>query len=189
MPRNRVVLRTGLAPEAVANLLLQSLEPKSVSLWTVFWLSRALVTIAAWVTGPPWGDASRQVLRQVDGMTFRLERRYGRPLSPAFYGSWKPERSGTEIEGYFGLAPRTLISLRVWLATMVIMTVLGIVLNLLDLTKGTHFTVDPDIGLTTSICFMLGSIGGYLLAQWLGSRRDASSIAYLEHKLSAFPEG
>jgi len=188
MPRKRVVLHTGLAPDVVADLVLKSLDTKGVPLWQVFWLIRAVVTIAAWVTGPPWDDASRQVLRQVHGRTFRLQRRHGRPFSPTFYGSWQADRAGTKIEGYFGLSPITLISLRVWLFLMVIISALGVVLNVLDLTIKTHFTVDPDVGLTISICLMLLSIGGYLLAQWLGSRRDASSLAYLEQKLSAVVE-
>ncbi|MDR3414026.1 MAG: hypothetical protein P4L87_24210 [Formivibrio sp.] len=188
MPRNRVVLHTGLPPDVVADVLLRSLETKRVPLWQVFWLIGAVVTIAAWVTGPPWDDPSRQVLRQVHGRTFRLQRRHGRPFSPTFYGSWKADRTGTKIEGYFGLSPMTLISLRVWLFTMVIITALGVVLNVLDLTVKTHFTVDPDVGLTISICLMLLSIGGYLLAQWLGSWRDASSLSYLEQKLSAVVE-
>jgi hypothetical protein len=170
----------------VANVLIKSLETKRMSLWRVPWFIRAFATVAAWVTGPPWGDASRQVLRQVNGKTFRLERRYGRPFSPAFYGSWRPERAGTKIEGYFGLSPITRISLPVSLFLIVITAAWGVVVNLLDLTVRTHFTIDPDVGLTLSICFMLLSIGGYLLAQWLGSRRDASSLAYLEQKLSAF---
>jgi hypothetical protein len=185
MPRNRVVLYTGLTPDGVAEALVKSLETERVPTWQFFWLVRVGVAIAAWVTGPPWGDASRQVLRQVHGRTFRLERRHGRPFSPAFYGSWQAERAGTKIEGYFGLSPRTLLLNRICLFLLVIMWGLGVLVNLLDLTVGTHLTVDPDVGLTISICFMLTSIGGYLLAQWLGSLRDASSLAYLEQKLSA----
>ena len=78
-----------------------------------------------------------------------------------------------------------MIGLRVWLVLMVILTALGVVVNVLDLTIGTHFTVDPDVGLTLSIFFMLISIGFYVLARWLGSRRDSGSLAYLEQNLSA----
>ena len=182
MPRNTVVLHTGLVPDAVADALLQSVETEAVPQWAVPWF------IAPWVTRPAWSGASRQVIRDVHGKTFRLERRDGGRFSSTFYGSWQAEHGGTKIEGYFGLSPLVGKSLRYSLVIMVILTVLGVMLNLLDLTVGTHFTKDPDVGLTLSIFVMLLSFGGYLLAQWLGSRRDVSLLASLEQKLSAFVE-
>src|SRR6185437_2390321 len=121
----------------------------------------------------------------VSDRTFRLERRHGRPFSPAFYGNCQPDSAGTRIEGYFALPPRAMIGLRVWLVLMVILTALGVVVNVLDLTIRTHFTVDPDVGLTLSIFFMLISIGFYVLERWLGSLRDSGSLAYLEQNVSA----
>jgi hypothetical protein len=184
MRRNSVVLHTALSPDVVADCLHQSVETTSVSPWSVLLLIRVLVTIASWVTGPPWNDTCRQVMTQVSGKTFRLERRRGTPFSSAFYGSWEAEHGGTKIEGYFRLPSRVLITLRVWLFIMGTMAVIGVVVNMLDLTVKTHFTVDPDVGLTISICLLLLPIGVYLLAQWLGSRRDAGSLAYLEQKLA-----
>jgi hypothetical protein len=188
MHRNSVVLHSKLAPAVVGDLLQQSVKPKSASPLTFLLLITAVITVVSWVSGAPWNDPSRQEIRQVHGRTFRLERRRGRPFSPSFYGSWEAEHDGTKIEGYFGLPSTVMISLRVWLFMMVTMAVLGVVLNLLDLTIETHFTVDPKIGLALSICFLLLSVVGYLLAQWLGSRRDAGSLAYLRQNLSAYVE-
>jgi hypothetical protein len=142
--------------------------------------------IASWVAGPPWNDESRQVIRQVNGNTFQLERRRRNPFSSTFYGTWEAEQDGTKIEGYFALPSGVLMGLRISLFLIVSIAVLGVILNLLDLTVKTHFTVDPDVGLTISVCLLLLPIGVYLVAQWLGSWRDAGSLAYLGRKLSAF---
>ena len=186
MHRNSVVVHTKLAPNVVGDLLQQSVRPKKPSPWAFLLSIGAVITIVSWVSGPPWNDPSRLEIREVQGRTFRLERRRGRPFSPAFYASWEAEHNGTKIEGYFGLPLRVMISLHVWLFLMVIMWGLGIVLNLLDLTVGTHYTVNPNFGLALSICFLVFSIIGYLVARWFGSRRDAGSLAYLEQNLSAF---
>ena len=61
----------------------------------------------------------------------------------------------------------------------------GIVLNTFDLTAGTHFTVDPNIGLGISIFLMLFILGLYVVAQRLGSRRDERLLGFLEQTLAA----
>ena len=184
--RSSIVLYTKLPPDVVDDLLRQEIEAEAPRLFRFIWFVTVPVLLAAWITGPRWNDPSRQVVRKIDGQTFRLERRHRTPFSAAFYGSWQAEVTGTSIGGYFGLPPSVLISVRVWLAFVVFMGSLGIVLNLLDLTVGTHFTIDPRFGLILSSAILLVPLGIYKLAIWLGSRRDLGSIAFIEQKLMAF---
>lgn len=185
MVRSSVVLNTKLSPDVVENVLRQEIEAEGPKLFRFIWLIRVPVLVAAWITGPRWNDPSRQVVKKIDARTFRLERRHRFPFSAAFYGSWRAEDTSTRIEGYFGLPPSVLLSVRVWLAFMVLMGSLGIVLNLLDITVRTHFTVDPKFGLAFSSVILLVPIGIYKLAKWFGSRRDSGSIAFIEQKLMA----
>lgn len=189
MARKRVVLHTRLNPDVVGDLLVRSVEPKGVSLWLFLWPLAVVVPIVSWMTGPSWNDPARQAIRQVQGRTFRLERRRRGPFSSTFYGSWKAEHNGTKIEGYFALPSRVMTGLRVWWSIVALMAFMGVVLNLLDLTVKSRFTVNPDVGLKISITFLLLSTGIYLSVKWLGSRLDFGSLAYLEQNLSAVPEG
>ena len=185
MQRHIIVLHTGLSSDVVADSLLRSVEPKGVSLWCFLWPIAMVVQIASLTTGPSWNDASRQVIREVESRTFQLERRRRGPFSSTFYGSWQPENDGTKIEGYFSLPSRVKSGLRAWWSMVAAMALLGVVLNLLDLTAKTHFTVDPEIGLRISICILLLPTCVYLLVEWLGSRSDLGSLAYLKQNLSA----
>ena len=65
------------------------------------------------------------------------------------------------------------------------LAVLGMVLNILDLTAGTHFTKDPDVGLVLSALFVPFCLGLYLLAHRLGSRTNESLLTFLELTLAA----
>jgi len=58
-------------------------------------------------------------------------------------------------------------------------------LNVLDLTAGTHFTKDPDVGPVICVLFVPFTIGCYLVARKLGSRLDESLLAFLELTLAA----
>ncbi len=78
--------------------------------------------------------------------------------------------------------------LRAWWSIVALMAFMGIVLNLLDLTVKSHFTLNPDIGLKISTAILLLSTGIYLSVKWLGSWLDFGSLAYLERNLSAIPE-
>jgi len=78
-----------------------------------------------------------------------------------------------------------LFALRGWFIIVAGMGALGVVLNALDLTMGTHFTVDPRFGLILSTVMVLVSTGIYYLAKWIGSRPDAGAIAFIERTLSA----
>ena len=105
--------------------------------------------------------------------------------SPNFYGKWEADCGGTRIEGYFGLAPTVKWSLRLTLAVVTGLAVLGIVLNTLDLTAGTHFTVDPQVGLGISIFLFLFSGGIFLVAHKVGGRKDEKLMGFLEQTLAA----
>jgi hypothetical protein len=69
------------------------------------------------------------------------------------------------------LASLVRLSLRFTLLVIMGLAVAGVVLNSFDLTAGTHFTVDPDVGLAISVFLVLFTMGLYLVAHWLGSRK------------------
>jgi hypothetical protein len=121
---------------------------------------------------------------RIEGNTFRLKK-CNAQRSPTFYGKWEAEYGGTRIEGYFDFAPVVRWSLRFTLILVLGLAVWGIVLNTLDLKAGTHFTVDPDIGLWMSVAFVPFVLALYFLAQLIGSRRDKGVLALLEQTLAA----
>lgn len=174
MPPNAIVLHSTLTPEAVADTLLRSIDKEVV-----------LQSVMPWFVRLVWKGGSRQVRGLIDGNTFRLKRRNAWQWSPNFYGKWEGNHSGTRIEGHFDLAPLVRQSLRFTLVVVLGLGVVGVVLNSLDLAAGSHFTVDPDIGLAISIFLMLFTLGLYLGAHWLGSRRDESLLGFLEQTLAA----
>ncbi len=130
-------------------------------------------------------SGSRPVCGVVESNTFRLKTRNGGQYAPNFYAKWEPDYSGTQIEGHFDLAPLVNLSLRISMIVMLVLWFIGIVLNVLDLTAGTHFTKDPDIGLVLCVLFVPFTIGFYFVAQKLGSRPDKSLLAFLEQTLAA----
>ena len=189
MTRAAVVLHTKLPIAAVDELLRQGLDASGPRPWRFLWFISLPLLVKAWITGPQWNDPSRQVIRSVDGRMFRLERRHRVPMSASFYGSWEANDTGTKIEGYFALPTRVLFALRGWFIIVAGMGALGVVLNALDLTIGTHFTVDPRFGLILSFVMVLVTTGIYYLAMWIGSRPDAGAIAFIERTLSASRSG
>jgi|SRR6185312_5713844 len=174
MAPNPVVLHSLLPPEAVADTLLRSVD-KEV----------ALQAAMPWFIRLFWKGGSRQIRGVIDGNTCRLKRRNAWQWSPNFYGKWEAEYSGTRIEGYFDLAPPVKGGLRFTLVTVMSLGGIGIVLNALDLTAGTHFTVDPNIGLWISILLMLFTLAFYLAANRLGSRPDETLLQFLEQTVAA----
>jgi hypothetical protein len=174
MSPNPIVLHSTLTPEAVADTLLRSIDREMVLQAGMPWFVRLV-----------WKGGSRQVRGLIDGNQCQLKRRNAWQWSPNFYGSWEAEYSGTRIEGYFDLAPPTKVALRFTLVAVLGLAIIGIVLNALDLTAGTHFTVDPSIGLWISIFFVPFTLGFYLLATRLGSRPDESLLGFLEQTLAA----
>ena len=132
-----------------------------------------------------WKGGSKPIRGVVNGKTFRLKRRSAREFAPNFYGKWDAEQGGTRIDGYFDLAPAARLSLPYSLFLILGLAVIGIVLNLLDLTAGTHFTKDPGVGIVISILFVPFCLVGYLVARKLGSRRDESLLIFLEQTLAA----
>jgi hypothetical protein len=138
-----------------------------------------------WFIRLMWRAGSHNVKGSVEGRTFRLKKWNAWYLSPCFYGKWEPQYGGTRIEGYFDLDPLARLSIRFTLLVLLGFAVFGIVLNTLDLKAGTHFTVDPDIGLVLSAFFIPFAAGLYLIARVLGSRRDKRLLEFLEQTLTA----
>jgi hypothetical protein len=165
-----IVLHSTLAPEAIADALLRSIDKEVV-----------LQSVMPWYVRLFWKGGSRKVRGLVDGNKFRLKNWNAWQWSPNFYGKWEADRSGTRIEGHFDLAPLFRWSLCFTLVVIMGLAVIGVVLNTLDLTAGTHFTVDPSVGLAISVF----TIGLYLVAHWLGSRRDERLLGFLEKTLAA----
>jgi hypothetical protein len=174
MAADPIVLHSTLAPEAVVGTLLRSIDREIT-----------VQSLMPWFVRLVWKGGSRQVRGLIDGNTFRIKRWNAWDWSPNFYGKCEAEYGGTRIEGYFDLAPLVKWSLRFTLVLLMGLAVLGIVLNAVDLLAGTHFTVDPDVGLAISIFFMPFSLGLYLLARRLGSRQDKSLLGFLEETLAA----
>ena len=108
---------------------------------------------------------------------------------PNFYAKWEPGHSGTQIHGYFDLGPIQRLSLRITLLVMLALSVVGMLLNALDLTRGTHFTDDPKVGLVLSILFVPFCVGFYLFVQMRGSRVDHRLLAFIETTLAAKRDG
>ncbi|HET6180687.1 MAG TPA: hypothetical protein VFE61_27460 [Candidatus Sulfotelmatobacter sp.] len=105
--------------------------------------------------------------------------------TPNFYAKCEPQPGGTRIEGYFAIGPFERGSLRIALIMVLAVAVVGIVLNLLDLMVGTHFTKDPDIGLPLSVLFIPFCFGIHRFAHRLGSGTDEGVLAFLESTLAA----
>lgn len=175
MAANPIILHSALAPDAVADTLLRSVDKDVVGL-------RSLLP---WFIHFVWKGGSRDVRGLIEGNTFRLKRWNAMQWSPNFYGKWEADSGGTRIEGHFDLAPTVRWSLRLWLATVMGLAGLGIVLNTLDLTAGTHFTVDPQVGLAISIFLILLTAAIFLVAHKLGCRQDKRLLGFLEQTLAA----
>jgi hypothetical protein len=178
MAPNTVVLHSALAPEAIGNTLFRSIDSE---------IDKGVVlqSLMPWFVRLVWKGGSRQVRGLIDGNTFRLKRRNAWHWSPNLYGKWEAEQGGTRIEGRFDLAPSARLSLRFTAVLLLGFAFIGIVLNTLDLKAGTHFTVDPDIGLWISLLFLPFGPGVYLLAHKIGSRNEKSLLRFLEQTLAA----
>jgi hypothetical protein len=94
-------------------------------------------------------------------------------------------RAEAEFEGHFDLAPLVRLSLRFTLVVIMDLAVAGVVLNTLDLSARTHFTVDPDVGLAIRVYLVLFTIAHIWLPHWLGSRQDERRLGFLEKTLAA----
>jgi hypothetical protein len=154
MARSSLFLRSTLAPKDIADTLRRSIALEGVRRYVLPWFVR-LVRKAD--PGPVCGVVERD--------TFHLRRQNGGQFSPNLYAKWGPEHSGTRIEGSFDLAPMVKLSLRITLAVMGGLAILGIPVNVFDLAAGTHFTKDPDVGPALSILLVPIGIGFYLFAQ------------------------
>jgi len=76
------------------------------------------------------------------------------------------------------------LSLRITLVIALAISVLGVLLNALDLTRGTHFTNDPQFGLVLGILLVPFCIGFYVFVQKRGSRSDDRLLAFIETTLA-----
>lgn len=174
MPRTVLLFHSALNPDAVSETLLRSLDGGLYSVDLMPWYVRLL-----------WRARSRKVRGRVEQNTFRLRKWNAWQLSPCFYGKWEPQYGGTRIEGYFDLDPAARFGARITLAVLLGFAAIGITLNGLDLKVGTHFTVDPQIGLALSILFVPFTLGMYFIARALGFRRDKRLVEFVERTLVA----
>ena len=65
------------------------------------------------------------------------------------------------------------------------MAAIGILLYAIDLTRGTHFTKDPEIGIVISILLIPFAVGFQRFMRRLSSRTDERVLAFLESTLAA----
>jgi hypothetical protein len=130
-------------------------------------------------------DQNRPVWGVVENQRFRIRRSSGGVYAPNFYGTWEPQSGGTRIDGHFDLGPNERLSLRIALVVTLALSVVGVLLNALDLTRGTHFTNNPQLGLVLSVLFAPYCLGFYLFIQRRGSRADERLLASIEAALAA----
>ena len=175
MSGKSVTFNSALAAGAVRDALLRSISTQGVPPYVEPWFYR--IHRKDDQTRPVWGV--------VEAQRFRLRRSGGEVYAPNFYATWEPQSGGTRIDGYFDLGPIERLSLRIALGAMLALSVVGVLLNALDLTRGTHFTNDPHFGLVMSVLFAPFCLGFYLFIQWRGSRADDRLLAFIETTLAA----
>jgi len=169
-----VTYHSALAPEAVKDTLLRSVSTQGVPPYLGPWFYRLIHKDN---TCPIWGV--------VESGKFRLLSNSGGIYAPYFYATWEPQYGGTRIVGYFDLGPSERSSPRIALVFTLAAAALGISLNALDLTCGTHFTKDPEVGTVISVLLVPFGIGFQRLMYWLGARADKRVLAFLESTLAA----
>jgi hypothetical protein len=175
MSGKSVTFNSALAADAVRDALLRSISTQGVPPYLEPWLYRMHRK----------DDQARPVWGAVETQRFRLRHSSGGVYAPNFYATWEPQSGGTRIDGYFDLGPIERLSLRITLVVMLALSVVGVLLNALDLTRGTHFTNDPQIGLVLSILLVPFCIGFYVFVQKRGSRSDDRLLAFIETTLAA----
>ena len=175
MSDKSVTFDSALAPEAVRDALLRSISTQGVPPYLEPWFYRMHRK----------DDETRPVWGVVETQRFRLRRSGGGVYAPNFYATWEPRSGGTRINGYFNLGPIERLSLRITLPVMLALAVVGVLLNAVDLTRGTHFTNDPQFGLVLSVLFVPFCLGFYLFVQRRGSRPDDCLLAFIEATLAA----
>jgi hypothetical protein len=174
MSGKSVTFNSALAAEAVRDALLRSISTQGVPPSLEPWFYRMHRK----------DDQTRPVWGVVETHGFRVRRSSGGVYAPNFYATWEPS-GGTRIDGSFDLGPIERLSLRITLVVMLALSVVGILLNALDLTRGTHFTNDPQFGLVLSVLFAPFCLGFYLFVQRRGSRADDRLLAFIETTLAA----
>jgi hypothetical protein len=175
MSDRSVTFDSALAPEAVKDALLRSICTQAAPPYLEPWFYRLHRK----------DDEARPVWGVVETQRFRLRRSGGGVYAPNFYATWQPRSGGTRIDGYFDLGPIERLSLRITVVVMLALSVVGVLLNALDLTRGTHFTNDPRFGLVLSVLFVPFCLGFYLFIQRRGSRADDRLLAFIESTLAA----
>jgi hypothetical protein len=175
MSGKSVTFNSALAAEAVRDALLRSISTQGVPPYLEPWFHRMHRK----------DDQTRPVWGVVETQKFRLRRSSGGVYAPNFYATWEPQAGGTRIAGYFDLGPIERLSLRSTLVAVLAFSALGVLLNALDLTRGTRFTNDPQLGLVLSILLVPFYIGFYLFVQKRSSRSDDRLLAFIETTLAA----
>ena len=175
MSGKNVTFNSALAAEAVRDALLRSISTQGVPPYLEPWFYRMHRK----------DDQTRPVWGVVETQKFRLRRSSGGVYAPNFYATWEPRSGGTRIDGYFDLGPIERLSLRITLVVMLALSVVGVLLSALDLTRGTHFTNDPPLGLVLRILLVPFCVGFYLFVQKRGSRSDDRLLAFIETTLAA----
>ena len=174
-----ITFHSALAPEAVTDTLLRSVSTQGVPPFLQPWLYRLF----------RGEDHTRPIWGVVESGTFRLRSSRGGTFAPYFYAKWEPSHGGTRIDGHFDLGQIERRSLRFAVIVTLTIAALGILLNALDLTRGTHFTKDPEIGIVISVMLIPFAIGFRRFVRWIGSRTDERVLSFLESTLAATRAG
>jgi hypothetical protein len=166
-----VFMHSVLAPDALAGTLRRSIDPEH---FTLFSLSGYK------------GD--RPILGEVDGKSFRLQkRRYSRnDFAGHFYGTFEDEPGGTRIQGYFAPPRWARYFMRVWLAFAVLCGVPIFVATLRDVLTGSH-AVSGDVWVGLAVPPFLIFVGTVLpmLTRRFGRNDRRFMVDFVQHAAAA----
>jgi len=163
-----------MAPDAVTEELRGSVDEER---WTLFSLSGY--------------KGHRPIIGKFNDREFRLQKRryWHNDFAPFFFGRIHCEGGGSRIEGYFGLARRVRLFMRIWLTGAAVIGAPIFVLSLLDAANGSHYmSGDPSIGLVVPpglIAFgmLLPKVG-----RLLGRPEERAILELIQNTLGARPE-
>ncbi|HLJ90423.1 MAG TPA: hypothetical protein VKZ53_26680 [Candidatus Angelobacter sp.] len=171
MGRTVFVLHSALAPNAVADALLSSMDEEQ---WTLFSMSGY--------------RGNRPVLGEVSQKTFRLRKRinHRNDFARQFYGRFEPEPGGTRIEGHFDTPGLSKYFMRIWLAFAVLIGVPIFIQTAIAIVGGSHSASDNEwIGLVVPPVLVLFGIALPKIGRLLGKGDEHFIVEHLQNTLAA----
>ena len=166
-----LILRSTLAPAAVADALRRSIDPEA----------RTMFSLSGY-------EGCLPVLGEVTETTFHLQKRrfWRNDFAPRHYGQFEAEGLGSRIEAYFDVSRWVRMFMRLWLVGVALLGGPIFVLSALDLFTGSHHTTgDGRVGL---IVFPTMILWGFLLpriGRSFGRGDERFLLDFVQYTLSA----